>query len=242
MSTAVLEDYLVTHTDIELPFFNGDHMDQKSFFKLYEKAPKGFHAELIEGVVYIRMSTQFSHGKISRLMAAWISEYIDSSEAFDGADVTTMKLGPLDAPEPDLVMFVKPEYGGQVRIDRKGYIVGAPEFVIEIANTTKAMDLGTKKQSYELAGVREYCVILVKESRVIWFIRGRKHFTEMKAKDGIFRSVVFPGLWLGEKELFGKSSKPLLEILQLGMSTPEHAAFLGTLKAKQKTALNGHQH
>ena len=48
--------------------------------------------------------------------------------------------------------------GGQTRIEH-GYIVGAPELMIEIARSSRSYDLNEKKTDYERAGVLEYVVI-----------------------------------------------------------------------------------
>ena len=47
-----------------------------------------------------------------------------------------MRLDLNNTPQPDVVLFIQPEYGGQVKIDEEGYIVGAPDLVAEIAAST----------------------------------------------------------------------------------------------------------
>ena len=44
---------------------------------------------------------------------------------------------------------------------------------------------------------REYVVVAVRMNKVFWFVRRRGKFKELPPhSDGIFRSEVFPGLWL----------------------------------------------
>ena len=84
--------------------------------------------------------------------------------------------------------------GGQTRIEQ-GYIVGAPELVIEIARSSRSYDLNEKKAEYARAGVREYVVVELDPDRVHWFILRDGRFRGFaRRRDGIYRSEVFPGL------------------------------------------------
>jgi hypothetical protein len=47
--------------------------------------------------------------------------------------------------------------------------------------------------------------------------------------DGIYRSSVFPGLWLDPAALLRKDMARVLDVLQLGLATPEHADFVARL-------------
>jgi hypothetical protein len=49
--------------------------------------------------------------------------------------------------------------------------------------------------------------------------------------DGIFRSRVFPGLWLHADALLRLDGVQVMEVLQQGLATPEHAAFVQQLQA-----------
>jgi hypothetical protein len=50
--------------------------------------------------------------------------------------------------------------------------------------------------------------------------------------DGIFRSLIFPGLWLDPAALWRRDLKGMLAILQQGLATPEYAAFAARLAGK----------
>ena len=45
--------------------------------------------------------------------------------------------------------------------------------------------------------------------------------------DGLYRSTVFPGLWLDPQALLTGDRRRLRAVLDLGCATPEHAAFVG---------------
>jgi hypothetical protein len=53
----------------------------------------------------------------------------------------------------------------------------------------------------------------------------------MPGRDGIYRSEVFPGLWLEAEALFAEDLDRLMRVLDEGLATPEHAAFAAKLIA-----------
>ena len=48
--------------------------------------------------------------------------------------------------------------------------------------------------------------------------------------DGIFRSRVFPGLWLHVNALLQRDGATVMDVLRQGLATPEHAAFVQRLQ------------
>ncbi len=51
--------------------------------------------------------------------------------------------------------------------------------------------------------------------------------------DGIIRSEVFPGLWLDPAAVLARDGARLVAVLQEGLASPEHAAFVERLAAPQ---------
>ncbi len=51
----------------------------------------------------------------------------------------------------------------------------------------------------------------------------------MADPDGIYRSETFPGLWLDARALYAEDLQRLIEVLDQGLATPEHAAFAAKL-------------
>ena len=148
-------------------------------------------------------------------------------------DNTTAILGPESEPQPDAYLIIAPEKGGQTWLNRHGYLEGPPELIAEVAISTESIDLHAKKDDYEQAGVREYLVVAVRQSRVFWFARRRGKFVELTAQpDGLLRSQVFPGLWLDPAALLRRYSRRLIEVLHQGISTREHAEFSAKLAKK----------
>jgi hypothetical protein len=102
--------------------------------------------------------------------------------------------------------------------------------IADVAWAPESIDLHAKKSDYEKAGVREYVVVALRMNRVFWFVRRRGKFKELTpGADSIFRSVVFPGLWLDPAALLRRDRKRLLAVLRQGLAAPEHAAFIAKL-------------
>ena len=73
-------------------------------------------------------------------------------------------------PQPDVLLFIQPEHGGQARIDEEDYIAGAPEFVAEVVSSSVSYDLYEKLHVYLRHGVREYVVWRVLDGEIDWFV------------------------------------------------------------------------
>ena len=67
--------------------------------------------------------------------------------------------------------------------------------MVEVAHSTRAIDLHWKLREYEQAGVLEYLVLTVEEPKLHWFNFATKSPIEPDRR-GISRSPAFPGLWI----------------------------------------------
>ena len=141
-----------------------------------------------------------------------------------------MRLDFDNEPQPDAVLIITPEAGGQTRISEDDYIEGAPELVVEIAASSAAIDLHGKKQAYRRNGVKEYIVWQVLEQKLTWFCLEQGEYLELVAdENGILKSRVFPGLWLAVNELLTGNMSDVLQVLQAGLQSVEHADFVSKL-------------
>jgi Uma2 family endonuclease len=210
----------------------GQRLDQPTFHERYEAMPPETRAELVGGVVYMPSPMRGDHGEADQLVAGWIFCYQVKTPGVRGAGGATIKLDQEGEPQPDRQLFIAPELGGQLSVDSGGYLVGAPELIVEISRSSRAYDLGDKKADYERAGVLEYLVVELDPDRIHWFIRRDDRFRELPpGPDGIFRSEVFPGLWLDPQALYAGDLDRLVEVLDQGLATPEHAEFAERLRA-----------
>lgn len=202
------------------PFENGDRMTQAEFHKLYETCPEKVKAELIGGTVFMASPLRRPHGRFHPVLSGLFWLYENSTPGVELLDNTTAILDEENEVQPDLALRVLPEFGGQTWTDEDEYVFGASELVAEIAHSSKAIDLNKKKEDYEKAGVREYIVLSLKEKRLYWF-----DFHAKKAlahQQGIYRSRVFPGLWIDGPALLARKSTRLIEVLHRGLASPDH--------------------
>jgi hypothetical protein len=170
------------------------------------------------------------HGETSRIVAGWLWYYQWKTLGIRGADGATLKLDLHGEPQPDHMLRIPPEMGGQSCFDAQGYIAGAAELVVEVARSSRAFDLKQKKADYESAGVREYIVVELDPNRIHWLVRRGVRFVRLRpGPDRIYRSKVFPGLWLDPEALYAGDLNRLIHVLEEGLATPEHADFVARL-------------
>ena len=98
--------------------------------------------------------------------------------------------------------------------------------VVEVSRSSWRYDLVDKKADYERAGVREYVVVEIDPDRVHWFVQRDGRFEIEPGPDGIYRSEVFPGLWLDPDALLTGDLDAAAAAVERGLATPEHAAFV----------------
>lgn len=212
------------------PLAAGQHLDQSTFHERDEAMPPDTRAELVGGVVYMPSPLSADHGAEHINVSGWLFHYKRFTPAVHGASDATVKLGPRGEPQPDCQLRIPAELGGRTLVDEDGYIAGPPELIVELARSSRRYDLKEKKADYERAGVREYVVVEFDPDRIHWFIRRGERFVRLRpGADGIYRSKVFPGLWLDPEALFAEDLDRLIQVLEQGLATPEHAAFVAKL-------------
>lgn len=205
----------------------GDRMTRAEFHRIYEQMPREFQAELIGGIVYVASPLKRRHGTNHLPLGTLFCTYELNTPGVESGDNTTILLGDESELQPDLYLRILPEHGGQSRTTADDYVAGAPELVAEIAHSSRAIDLHAKRQDYRRYGVLEYLVLSLRERQLRWFdLRADR---ELSADaDGILRVRCFPGLWIDIAALLSKDRR-LIAVLEQGIATPEHAAFLRKL-------------
>jgi Uma2 family endonuclease len=211
------------------PLCSGDRMTQEEFHRAYEHHPEGFKAELIGGIVYVSPPLRQSHGSPHLKLGTLFGLYIAPTPGIDGADNATVLLGPDGEPQPDLLLRIKPEYGGQSGITSDDYIEGAPELVAEVALSSRSIDLHAKYEDYRRYGVKEYVVLVVRDRVLRWFDPGGNREMEPDSK-GIFRSRLFPGFWLDAPAIVAEEYARAISIMNEGIQSSERSAFVEFLR------------
>ncbi|QEQ00665.1 Uma2 family endonuclease [Thermosynechococcus sp. QKsg1] len=208
------------------PLENGDRLTRDEFERRYAAMPHLKKAELIEGIVYVASPLRYrSHGQPHLFLITWLGTYCAATPGVEAADAPTIRLDADNEPQPDAILRLS--HGGRSRITADDYIEGAPELVVEIAASSAAYDLHDKLRVYRRNGVQEYLVWCTYDRQIHWFSLEAGEYQPLTADaEGIIRSRQFPGLWLAPEALLAHDLGTVLRVLQQGIATPEHQAFV----------------
>jgi Uma2 family endonuclease len=212
---------------------NGDRLSRAEFERRYRAMPEIKKAELVEGVVYMASPVRAKqHGRPHTRLVAWLAIYEDSTPFTFTADNSTVRLDLDNEPQPDILLLIESEAGGQATFDDDGYITGAPELVVEIAASTASYDLHDKLKAYRRNGVKEYIIWQTQDQKVDWLVLNEGQYHALAADKGIYKSPHFRGLWLDSTALLENNLSKVLEVLQQGIQTKDHQGFIETLTKK----------
>jgi len=213
------------------PLENGDMLSRAEFERRYKVMPHLKKAELIEEIVYMASPLRFEpHAEPYANLIGWLWSYKIATPGVRLGDNPTVRLDLDNEPQPDAVLLLDSNCGGQSRLDDDSYIEGAPELVAEIAASTASIDLRDKKRVYRRNGVKEYLVWQVMDQRLDWFaLQGEEYISFAPDAEGIVRSQVFPGLWLAVSALLVGDMLEVMATLQTGLASTQHQAFLQQL-------------
>lgn len=231
---------------IDLPLMTGQQMDQAAFHHRYLQMPLEYKkVELIDGIVFVAEPTSLSHATRDCAFSSLLGVYAARTPGVMAAANGTVILGEKDEVQPDSFLILEPEYGGQTQLietqdyesteddEPAKYVYGGPELVVEIAYSSRSIDLGTKRLRYAEAGVKEFLVFDIHAHNLQWFsppaTRARK------TDDGIYRSEVFPGLWIHSNALLRRDNARALDVLNDGIASAEHQQFVELLKSRVRT-------
>jgi len=218
----------IEHPRPRAELHNGDRMTREEFHRIYEQMPEDFRAELIGGIVYVSSPLGRRHGIAHPALTTVLFAYKGNTPGVEVGDNTTVLLDPDGEPQPDLYLRILPEFGGQSRTSEDDYVLGPPEMLIEIAHSSRSIDLHLKRREYARHGVLEYLVLSLADKQLRWF--DLKADRELSAdSDGVLRIRTFPGLWISGPAVLAQDYKGLMDVLNRGLATPEHGAFVQRL-------------
>lgn len=214
------------------PLESGDILTREEFERRCNAMPHLKKAELIEGRVYMPAAVRRSHGKAHSEISGWLLNYCIATPGVELDDNTTVRLDEPNEPQPDLALRITSETLGRSRISADDYVEGPPELIVEVAGSSVSYDLHDKFRVYQRNGVQEYIVWQIYENRLEWFqlVSGKYAALECHEND-LIRSRVFPGLWLAVDALLAGDLAEVMAMLQQGLRTEEHTAFVQYLNA-----------
>lgn len=213
------------------PLENGDLLTRAEFERRYTAMPNLKKAELIEGIVYMASPLRFEpHAEPHADLMGWLWSYKIATPGVRLGDNPTVRLDVDNEPQPDAVLLIDSQHGGQTCLSDDGYIEGSPEFVAEISASTATIDLRDKKRVYRRNGVKEYLVWQVIDRRIDWFyLQEETYISLLPDAEGIIRSRIFPGLWLSVPSLLNGDMPSAIATLQTGLNSNAHQEFVEQL-------------
>jgi len=213
------------------PLENGDLLARAEFERRYQAMSHLKKAELIEGIVYMASPLRFEpHAEPHAHLITWLGIYAAFTPHTRIGDNPTVRLDVDNEPQPDAVLLIDAQGGGQTYLGEDGYIEGAPELVAEISASTATIDLRDKKRVYRRNGVKEYLVWQVTDRRLDWFsLQAGEYISLIPDAEGRINSQVFPGLWLQVSALLAGDMPQVIATLQTGLASTAHQQFLQQL-------------
>jgi len=178
------------------PLVAGQRMTRAEFHERYEAMPPGTTFELIDGEVHMASPVSDPHSDGCGLASSWLGYYALQTPGVRVGHDGSLLLADGAEVQPDLVLKIDPSRGGQA--SRTGnYLVGCPELVIEVALSSRAIDLGPKLREYERASALDYIVFTLDPDGIHWHVRRDGRLVRVEPDDDdLYRSTAFPGLWL----------------------------------------------
>ena len=210
-----------------VPLENGDRLTRCEFERRYTARPDIRKAELIEGVVHVPSPVRArGHAGPVGVVTTWLVTYGASTPGVSVLVDATVRLDRDNEPQPDVLLRMDSEDGGQSRLSADDYVEGPPELIVEVAASSAAYDLHDKLRVYRRNGVLEYVVWRVHDRAVDWFVLADDEYRpQVPDAHGVLHSPNFPGLRLAVDALLAGDVTGVLSALQAGPGTPEHAAF-----------------
>jgi Uma2 family endonuclease len=214
---------------------NGDRMGQADFHRRYEMCPEQVRFELVGGTVYQTPPTTYTHGRYSAFLCFVLGQYrrFTTTAGIEALPHVTVILGEESEPQPDLTLLIAAEFGGRSSVNADDYVTGPPELLIEIAYSTRSLDMHQKRYDYEHSGVLEYLVLCIEEQELHWFRLVAGSLIKPNRR-GIYCSKVFPGLWIHGPSLLAMDTPYTETVLRQGLDSRAHAAFVKCLEKARK--------
>lgn len=220
------------------PLENGECLTAMEFMRRYEAIPELKKAELIEGIVYMPSPVRTdAHAEPDNLIQTWLGCYAAATPGVKASANGTVKLDIENVPQPDVVLRIREECGGCSHLDEKGYLVGPPELIVEIAASSSSIDLHDKLRAYRRNGVKEYLVWRTIQEAFDWFVLAEGDYCPQSPdRRRHLHSTTFPGLVLNLPALLARDGAAVLATLNAALKRRPHQMFVATPGARKTAA------
>lgn len=145
----------------------------------------GGRYELINGVVLMSPSPSFGHQMLAGSVFESVAAFVRARRLGVVVYETDVRFASDLVYRPDIAM-----YAGKRAAGITGTPAIAPDFIVEVLSPgTEAMDLRTKRDDYERAGVREYWAIGVDSARH-FVLEGGRYSERLVTGDKLVSAVI----------------------------------------------------
>jgi Uma2 family endonuclease len=212
----------------------GEQLTRQEFEQRYEAAPVSTRAELIGGFVVMSSPASFAHSLSLGQITTWLGLYSFATPGVELHSSATVRLDEENELEPDALLRLTAETGGNTTVSADGYIEGAPELVVEVSTLSVYYDMHGKFDAYRRCGVQEYIVWQCEKNRLDWFYLKKNDYRSLDPdRHGVLHSRVLPGLALAAKALLKGNLAKVLQVAQESLESKEHESFLKKLQPKK---------
>ena len=218
------------------PLEHGDCLTRAEFERRYEAMPNLKKAELIEGIVQMPSPIRWNqHGAPHACLMGWLIQYQICTPGVQAGDNGSVRLDDENESQPDAMLIIRPDRGGQARISDDDYLEGAPELAAEVSASTVRIDLDAKFRVYQKHGVKEYIVWRIVDQMIDWFVLRSGHYERLAiGQEGFIESESFPGLRLDPAAMARGDMPAVMKTLQEGINSPQHSELVQRLRSSSK--------
>lgn len=159
----------------------------------YLALPNDVRVELIDGVFYDMAAPSYLHNQIAIQIWKALDDYIYKNNGKCSASIA-----PTDVQlDKDDKTMVQPDVLVTCDRDKITYarVVGAPDLIIEVLSESNWYhDVYRKKSKYESSGVREYWIVMPKQSKIIVYFFKKSS----KPIEYTFNDIIPVNIWDGK--------------------------------------------
>jgi Uma2 family endonuclease len=175
--------------------------------------PDGQKADLIDGVIYMASPDNTDANELLTWLIGLLALFVQArnlGKIYHSR--VALRINDRNGPEPDLA-FVR---RARLRFVKRGHIVGAADFVIEIVSPDSIeRDYVKKRRLYERAGIPEYWIVdeLKKRIRCLRLDASGK-YRVVRPANGVLHCKAIPGFWIRSEWLWESPLPQLLDVYQ----------------------------
>jgi Uma2 family endonuclease len=160
----------------------------------------GNRYEIISGELIVSPAPILDHQRVVNRLNVWLATFVWERRLGEVyTSPVDVRLSRHNSVQPDIV-FISRE---RLHIQRRQYIDGAPNLVIEVlSDRTRGIDLVRKRALYAMAGVAEYWIADLTNRTLLVLTLVEGDYVEVEQRDGVARSLVVPGFEVAVEDVF----------------------------------------